>query len=84
MGDVVSRVVLDAVGIEFFDEGNTIWVHGKEGTILRIKCTGRILMNACTAPGPHADVVVTGDIKICVPGVEEDEPPQRRTRRDPG
>jgi hypothetical protein len=67
---VPSRVVLDALGIEFVEGGNTIWVHGKEGTILRIKCTGRIAVDACSAPSAHADMIVVGDIKICIP----DEP----------
>lgn len=63
----MSRVVLDAIGVEFHEGGNTIWVHAKSGTILRIKCTGKIVVDACSAPGAHADMIVAGDIRICVP-----------------
>jgi len=63
----MSRIVLDVVGLEFVEGGNTIWVHGSEGTVLRIKCSGRITAKSCSAPGPHADVIVAGDIEFCVP-----------------
>ena len=62
----MARIQLEAVGLEFEETGNTIWVQGPNGTLLRIKCTGRIQVKPCTAPGAHADVMVPGDIAICV------------------
>jgi hypothetical protein len=64
------RILLDAVGLEFDEGGSTIWVHGPCGTILRVKCSGRITAKSCAAPGAHADVVVDGDIEFCVPGID--------------
>lgn len=61
------RIQLEAVGLEFDEGANTIWVHGAQGTILRIKCSGRITTTSCSAPGAHADVIVDGDIAFCVP-----------------
>ena len=60
---------IPVVLLEFKDGGNTIWVHGPEGgTVLRIKCTGKIRVNKCAAsPIAHADLMVTGDIEFCVP-----------------
>lgn len=72
----MSRIQLAAVGLEFDEGGNTIWVHGPEGTVLRIKCTGRIKVNSCSAPGAHADVIVAGDIDFCVPPADEGCDPQ--------
>jgi hypothetical protein len=69
-------VMLPALGIELVDGGNTIWVQGKDGTILRIQCTGSIKIKSCatsTGGGPHADCRVQGDIEFCVPDVEESE-----------
>lgn len=63
----MARILLEAMGLEFEEGGNTIWIHGSQGTILRIKCSGRIMTSSCSAPGPHADVLVEGDIKFCVP-----------------
>jgi len=63
----MARIQLEAVGLEFDEGGNTIWIHGSQGTILRIKCSGRIGVTQCSAPGPHADVLVEGDIQFCVP-----------------
>ena len=62
-----ARIQLEAVGLEFDEGGNTIWVHGPGGTLLRIKCSGRITVNECSAPCAHADVMVEGDIAFCVP-----------------
>jgi len=63
----VARIQLETVGLEFEEDGNTIWVHGSEGTVLRIKCSGRITTTRCSAPGPHSDVLVHGDIEFCLP-----------------
>lgn len=63
----MPRIQLAAVGLEFEEGGNTIWVHGSGGTLLRIKCTGRIMVRSCSAPSAHADAIVAGDIEFCVP-----------------
>ncbi len=57
------------VGLMEFDEGgNTIWIQAEGGTVLRIKCTGKIIVhNGCENTLPHADVNVAGNINICVP-----------------
>jgi hypothetical protein len=64
----MSRIQLEAVGLEFEEGGNTIWVHGTCGTILRIQCSGRISVKSCEAPGAHSDLRVEGDVSFCVPG----------------
>lgn len=66
----MARIQLEAIGLEFDEGGNTIWIHGSQGTILRVKCSGRITAERCSAPGPHADVLVKGDISFCVPEPE--------------
>jgi hypothetical protein len=55
--------------IEFHEGQQTIWVHGRDGTTaLRIKCTGKIVVDsACISPVAHADMIVHGDINICIP-----------------
>jgi hypothetical protein len=63
----MGRIQLEAVGLEFEETGNTIWVQGMHGTLLRIKCSGQIKVKRCAAPGAHADVLVAGDIEVCVP-----------------
>ena len=67
-----DKIQLEAVGLEFVVGGNTIWVHGLCGTLLRIKCLGEIRVDVCSAPGGHADVIVAGDIKFCVPPVDQE------------
>lgn len=70
----MARVQLEALGLEFEEGGNTIWIHGIDGgTLFRIKCTGRITTKACTAPMAHADVIVQGDIAFCVPQLDDNE-----------
>lgn len=71
----MSRIQLVAVGLEFEEDGNTIWVQGPCGTLLRIKCSGRILVKRCSAPGAHADALVAGDIAFCVPAGSDEEAP---------
>lgn len=66
----MARVQLTVVGLEFDDGGNTIWIHGHNGTVLRIKCTGQIKVSQCVNPGPHSDVQVQGDINFCIPDSE--------------
>jgi hypothetical protein len=62
-----NRIQLEAVGLEFNDGGNTIWIHGPGGTLLRVKCTGTITAKSCSAPTAHADALVVGNIEFCVP-----------------
>lgn len=63
----MTRIILAAYGLEFQENGNTIWVQGPMGTLLRIQCSGQVKVKPCDAPGAHADVFVSGDIEICVP-----------------
>lgn len=60
---------IEACEIEFYEGGNTIWVHSPLGaTVLRIQCTGRIeVRKACENPVAHADMQVQGNIDVCVP-----------------
>lgn len=64
----MSRYCIDVLCIEFDERGQTLWVQGKAGTVLRLKTTGRITANHCneTLSGSHTDVMVDGDISICV------------------
>jgi hypothetical protein len=68
-----NRIQLEAVGLEFNEGGNTIWIHGPGGTLLRVKCSGRITAKSCSAPTAHADVIVVGDIEFCVPTEQPEE-----------
>lgn len=63
-----SRVRIPAAEIEFVAGSNTIWVHSPLGvTTLRIKCTGKITADRCpTSPTSHADLIVNGDVHVCV------------------
>jgi hypothetical protein len=72
----MPRVLLEALGLEFEEGGNTIWIHGSGGTLLRIKCSGKITTKACAAPTAHADVSVPGDIEFCLPPDTSDDEPQ--------
>lgn len=64
----MARILLEAMGLEFEEGGNTIWIHGSDGgTLLRIKCSGKITTKSCAAPIAHADVIVEGDVEFCVP-----------------
>lgn len=61
-------IQIEAALIEFMPGGNTIWVHGPNGaTVLRIKSTGKIVVNnVCGNICSHSDMVVVGDIDVCV------------------
>jgi hypothetical protein len=63
-----GRVIVPVVAIEFFEGGNTIWIHGPQGgTTLRIKTLGKVTSTRCdTSPVSHGDVVVQGDIHLCI------------------
>lgn len=60
--------IIPAAQIEFYEGGNTIWVHAPNGgTILRIQCTGKIKANPdCENICSHSDMQVQGDIEICL------------------
>jgi len=60
---------IEACEIEFYEGGNTIWVHSALGaTVLRIQCTGQIeVRKACENPVAHSDIQVQGNIDVCVP-----------------
>ena len=62
-----DRVILPALGVELVEGGNTIWVQGPDGTVLRIQCTGSIKIKSCAVGGPHGDCQVQGDIELCIP-----------------
>jgi hypothetical protein len=68
-----NRVLVRVSALEFHEGGNTIWIHGPQGgTTLRIKTMGKITTSRCaTSPISHGDIVVQGDIHLCI-GVDED------------
>jgi hypothetical protein len=55
--------------VEVREGHHTLWVHAPDGTtLMRIKCTGKIVIDdSCASPVAHSDLVVQGDIHICVP-----------------
>jgi hypothetical protein len=61
-------VTLEVSQIQFTDGGNTMWVHGVDGsTTLRIKTTGKFIMERCKdSPCSHADIMLQGDVRVCV------------------
>lgn len=64
-----DRIVLPVAQIEFCHGANTLWVHAPDGsTLLRIKASGKIRATACdTSPVSHGDIMVDGDITVCIP-----------------
>lgn len=69
----MPRIQVPVIGLEFEEDGNTIWIHGPDGTVLRIKCSGKIVVSSCANGCPHSDVQVNGDIRFCVPESSEEE-----------
>ncbi len=65
-------MIFDVVQLEFHQGENTIWIHAPDGTtMLRIKCTGRIVVNDhCISPVAHCDLMVVGNIDFCVPSTD--------------
>ena len=63
--------------LQIDENGHTIWVHSLDGTVLRIKTLGKIVVDQCrTSPMSHGDILVKDDIHICLSGDargEEDE-----------
>jgi len=65
---VGQRVVIPVNAIEFNVGSHTIWVHSPNGgTVLRIKCKGKINIDKCTnSPISHSDIIIEGDMNICL------------------
>jgi hypothetical protein len=63
----MPNVKLSVTCLEFNEGQQTIWVHNKGGTVLRIKCSGKITINDCESVVPHCDLVVEGDVNFCIP-----------------
>lgn len=62
-----ERVQIPAGVVEFNEGGNTIWVQSVHGTIMRIKCTGKIVTNQCkNSPCSHVDMIIQGDVEFCL------------------
>jgi hypothetical protein len=63
-----ARYCIDVLCVEFDDGGNTLWVQGRTGTVLRIKLSGKIKVDLCpeSLSGSHADVEAQGDMRFCV------------------
>ncbi len=63
-----ERIGIPVSVIEFNNGSNTIWVQSPEGgTIMRIKCTGKINVDKCQdSPISHTDIIVNGDIDFCL------------------
>ena len=64
----MSSVKITVAQIEFYEGGNTMWIHSPlGGTVIRIKCTGKITTETCKdSPVSHGDIIVEGDINMCV------------------
>lgn len=64
----MSRITIPVMAIEFDEGGHTIWIHGKGGTVARIKTMGKIKARACSvgAVSSHFDIIVKEDIRICL------------------
>jgi len=68
MSKIPDRIIIPVYEMEFVNEGNTIWIHSPDGgSVLRIKCSGKIIPDVCkNSPISHGDILVDGDIHICV------------------
>ena len=64
-----DRVEIPVALLEFIEGGHTLWIHSPTGgTVLRIKCSGKITVDAqCSNSVAHSDIMVKGDIDMCVP-----------------
>lgn len=69
------RISIKVEAIEFEEGGNTLWVQGLGGTVLRIKTIGgQIKTETCTTnPVSHADLMTKGDVVFCLGQDHEDQ-----------
>lgn len=61
-----ERIQIPVDLLEFDTNGNTLWVHYRGATILRIKCKGFSVETCKSSPTSHADVFVNEKIKVCI------------------
>ncbi len=71
-----ERIQIPAAQIEFVHGGDTIWVHGPDGTtILRLKVVApsfRVMAQRCdTSPVPHGDGLLASHVIVCIPDSKE-------------
>jgi hypothetical protein len=68
------HITVPVLQLEAYSGSDTVWVHSPKGaTVLRLKCTGEIVIDrACANPVAHADLLVEGDIRLCLPPENED------------
>jgi hypothetical protein len=53
----MARIVIPVECLEFDEGGNTLWVQGLSGTVLRVKVKGSFRTEACrTNPVSHLDL----------------------------
>jgi hypothetical protein len=64
----MAHVEIPVAMLEFHDNGNTIWVHSPVGaTVMRIKTMGKIIVDdTCENVVSHVDIIVQGDIHVCL------------------
>jgi hypothetical protein len=62
-----DTVIIPVLAIEFREGGNTLWVHDRNGTVLRLKTlNGTITSKSCQSPTSHGDAFIQGDLEICI------------------
>jgi len=64
----MARITIPVVQLEFEENGNTLWVQGPVGTVLRIKLfPGKFTVSKCESnPCSHLDLMVKGDNDMCL------------------
>ncbi len=49
-------------------DGKRLWLNSAGGNILRLRATGRVIVDEhCQNPMPHSDIIINGDIPLCIP-----------------
>ncbi len=66
-----DRIAVPVAQLEFFEGGNTIWIHSAKGaTVLRIQVPhGKkvtVNKNECSNIVSHADIQTQGDVGVCL------------------
>ena len=62
-----DQIVIPVLAIEFREGGNTLWIHGQGGTVLRLKTVnGAITSKSCQSPTSHGDAFIQGNLEICL------------------